>query len=239
MKYVILVGMLLLLSLQIGICQQEYQPIDNIVREYGFAIERHDVTTEDGYILSLWRLTRPDQNEEPTTRPILFISHSTMYAAEQFMLHGPDLSPAMYFYNLGYDVFLNNLRGTTYSRRHQTLNPDTDREFWAINYSSFEIDQRANIQYILDLTQQEQLFVIAHALGGSAILIGMSLYPEWYQQRVITAALLGPITAISNTQAMIFQLLTQFPMMTDVMRLTSIGEMFPHNLAMRILDDVV
>ena len=165
MKYVILVGMLLLLSLQIGLCQQEYLTVDEIIGGYGFAIERHDVTTEDGYILSLWRLTRPDQSEEPTSRPIVLISHSILYAGEHYLMHGPDLSPAIYFYNLGYDVFLNNLRGSTYSRRHQTLNPDTDREFWAINYSSYEIDQRANIQYILDLTEQEQLFVVAHALG--------------------------------------------------------------------------
>jgi pimeloyl-ACP methyl ester carboxylesterase len=239
MKHVILVGMLLLLSIQIGICQQEYQPIDDIVREYGFAIERHDVTTEDGYILSLWRLRRSDQDQEPTGRPILYMSHSSWYSPEHFLMHGPNLSPAIYFYNLGYDVFLNNLRGSTYSRRHQNLDPDTDREFWAINFNHFEMDQRANIQYILDMVQQEQLFVLAHAVGGTAMITGMSFYPEWYQQRVKTVALVDPVTTYVYTTSLLFQFVIQFPQLEDIMRMVSIGEVLPHNLAARIYVDVV
>jgi hypothetical protein len=239
MKYIILVGMLLLLNLHCGICQQEYQPIDDIVQEYGFAIERHDVTTEDGYILSLWRLRRSDQNQITAGRPILYMSHSSWYSPEHFLMHGPDLSPAIYFYNLGYDVFMNNLRGSTYSRRHISLDPDTDREFWAINFNHFEMDQRANIQYILDMTQQEQLFVLAHAVGGTAMITGMSFYPEWYQQRVITVALVDPVTTYVYTTSLLFQFIIRFPQLEDILRKVSIGELMNHNLATMMYDDLV
>ena len=30
----------------------------------------------------------------------------------------------------GYDVWLGNVRGNTYGRRHVSLNPDTDSKFW-------------------------------------------------------------------------------------------------------------
>jgi hypothetical protein len=197
------------------------------------------VVTEDEYILSLWRVTRPDQNVEPTERPILYISVNSEFAAENFMIHGPDLSPAFYFYNQGYDVFVNNLRGTTYSRRHQTLNPDVDREFWAINFDSLEIDQRANIQYILDLTQQQHLYVYAHAIGATAMLIGMSFNPDWYNQRVITAALLSPFTSVEHTQSPTNLFFIQFPQALELLRKFALGEIFSHTFVISMYDDIV
>ncbi|KAJ8932344.1 hypothetical protein NQ314_014709 [Rhamnusium bicolor] len=34
----------------------------------------------------------------------------------------------------GYDVWLSNMRGNTYSRGHKTLNPDRDQKYWDFSY---------------------------------------------------------------------------------------------------------
>jgi lysosomal acid lipase/cholesteryl ester hydrolase len=34
----------------------------------------------------------------------------------------------------GYDVWLGNNRGTTFSRRHKTLDPDKSRLFWQFSF---------------------------------------------------------------------------------------------------------
>ena len=169
----------------------------------------------------------------------MYMSTNVMYSAELFMMHGPDLSPAFYFYNQGYDVFMSNLRGTTFSRRHETLDPDVDREFWAFNYGSYEIDQRANIQYILDLTQQAQVYVYAPAVGATAFIIGMSFYPDWYQQRVITAAFMGPATTFSYTRSQLLLLFINFPGLLDLMRNFLIGELFPHNFMVDLYSNII
>lgn len=45
---------------------------------------------------------------------------------------GPN-SMAFFFADAGFDVWMNNSRGTRFSRQHKYLDPDVDKEYW--NYS--------------------------------------------------------------------------------------------------------
>lgn len=122
-------------------------------------MEVHHAVTEDGYILELHRipfgLKRESSTNGTTIRKPVFLQHGMM-ATDHVWLTGPsnvslgafkcyanekkkktikvynDFITAYLLADHGYDVWLGNSRGNTYSRKHLKLHADDD-EFW--NYS--------------------------------------------------------------------------------------------------------
>ncbi len=73
----------------------------------------------------------------------------------------------------GYDVWMVNIRGNTYSRNHTHLDTCSScPDFW--NYCWHEggtQDYRAIIDYILEKTGQEQIFFVGHSMGTTQYLV--------------------------------------------------------------------
>lgn len=66
----------------------------------------------------------------------------------------------------GFDVWLGNARGTYYSRRHVTLNPDEDLEFWQFSWDDIgHKDLAASIDYVVISTGRPQLHFVSHSQG--------------------------------------------------------------------------
>lgn len=68
-----------------------FYQVDTIVSA-GFPVEIHDVTTEDGYVLTMHRI--PYGRSGPTTerRPVVFLMHGIMSASSHFVSLGADHS---------------------------------------------------------------------------------------------------------------------------------------------------
>lgn len=100
----------------------------------------------------------------------------------------------------GYDVWLANSRGNHYSRNHTTLNPDSSKEFWDFSFHEVGVyDLAAVIDYILDHTDQEDLFYVGHSQGTSAFYALTSVRQE-YNDKLIAAFCLAPIAYMSNVK---------------------------------------
>lgn len=197
-----------------------------IAEEYGYRIQTYDVITSDGYILSLWRLLSADQDEQTSnTRPPIYLTHGMGASAESFMYHGPELSPAFYLYNQGYDVWLGNARGNVYSRRHQTLIPDTDNEFWDFGFEELAIDHVANTEEILQETGNERLSILANYIGASSAIVSASINPEFFEQRVDVIIALAPGMSYRYTPSFAYQFIINFPIVFNVFRILGINEL--------------
>lgn len=115
-----------------------------LISSRGFKYERHFVTTEDGYILQLYRIINPYARAARgrNLKPILML-HGAPTSCSSFMINGsgghikewvngnppPDSSKSLAFAlaNREFDIWLGNSRGTTYSLNHTRLNPRRGR----------------------------------------------------------------------------------------------------------------
>ena len=98
-------------------------------RYYNYPAEAHDVITEDGYILKVFRLQKKGSQLKSGLKPIL-LQHGLLDSSDTWLINDEDNAPAFIFANLGYDIWLGNSRGNKHSRRHTTLNPDKNASFW-------------------------------------------------------------------------------------------------------------
>jgi lysosomal acid lipase/cholesteryl ester hydrolase len=72
-----------------------------------------------------------------------------MDSAAGMCCNGPT-SLAFVLADAGFDVWMNNNRGTTYSRKHSSLDPDTDKEYWDYSFQEMgRYDQPAVWSFIL------------------------------------------------------------------------------------------
>lgn len=63
-----------------------------IIRNNGYDVEVHNVTTEDGYILELHRIPRSKSGQEPTRNHPVFVHHGILGSSADWVLGGANMS---------------------------------------------------------------------------------------------------------------------------------------------------
>ena len=120
-----------------------------MITSRGFDVEFHQVTTEDCYVLTLHRIVHPNLSENERRRPIL-LQHGLMGTSADYLMNSggghiddnDSRSLAFYLAKLGYDVWLANSRGSTYSVNHTQFDPNKEKKFWQFSFdemSKFEL----------------------------------------------------------------------------------------------------
>lgn len=83
----------------------EFVNTSTLIRSKGYPAEEHDVTTQDGYILTLFRIPNPD-------KPVVFLQHGLLDASSSFVINFPEQSLGFVLWDAGYDVWIGNMRGS-------------------------------------------------------------------------------------------------------------------------------
>lgn len=96
--------------------------------KYGYPLEKYTIETEDGYILTTFRIPH-GKNSTAVGTPILFVP-GTGGCSENFLILGENDAIAYYLADRGFDIWLMNQRGTTHSRKHKFLDATKDPEYW-------------------------------------------------------------------------------------------------------------
>lgn len=164
-----------------------------IICSHGYEIEKHVVTTSDGYILNVFRLPR-------TGKEIVFLQHGLLCSSADWVVTGPRKSLAFLLFDAGYDVWLGNFRGNTHSRNHQYLSPDK-KAFWDFSWHELgQFDLPEMIDYVLIKTNQTQLHFVGHSQGTTAFFVMSSLRKEM-NAKIKSIHALAPVAFSSNLRS--------------------------------------
>ena len=78
----------------------------------------------------------------------VFLQHGLLSSSADWLLSGPEKGLAFILADLGYDVWLGNARGNTYSRRHVKMTND-ETAFWDFSWHEMaKYDIPAEIDFI-------------------------------------------------------------------------------------------
>ncbi|XP_028982671.1 gastric triacylglycerol lipase-like [Diachasma alloeum] len=145
-----------------------------LVEEHGRRAEWHSVTTEDGYMLSIFRILPNHPRNSSHCGPPIYLQHGLTGTADMFVILQRERNIAFLLADAGYDVWLGNLRGSAYSRKHRTLSPE-DSKFWDFSLDEYAIkDLPAMMDYVLDVTKRSSLSYIGISLGTTISTILLS-----------------------------------------------------------------
>ncbi|NWU39308.1 LIPM Lipase, partial [Hylia prasina] len=146
---------------------------------HGYPSKKYDVMTEDGYFLSLNRIPhgKGDAGLSGPRTPVLIV-HGFCMDGGDWVDNFPDSSLAFILADVGYDVWIGNNRGNSWSRRHHNLSIGS-QEFWDFSFHEMAMyDLPAMVDFILMQTEQEKLFYVGHAQGSSLGFIAFSSLPH-------------------------------------------------------------
>ncbi|XP_031635022.1 lipase 3-like [Contarinia nasturtii] len=178
------------------------------VQAAGYTIERHYITTDDGYILRLYRIPSSPKtvNNSKHNKPILLM-HGLTGSSRDYVVY-PNISPGYYFAQHGFDVWLGNARGNTFSRNHTSLDPD-EGEFWQFSWHEIAMnDLPAMIDFILYRSNHNQLIYGGHSQGGTTIFALLSERPE-YNKKISLVHAIAAAVYLKNAQSFLIPIWTK------------------------------
>ncbi|XP_068957877.1 lipase member K-like isoform X4 [Petaurus breviceps papuanus] len=175
--------------------------LSQIMSYWGYPNEQYDIVTKDGYILGLYRIPhgRGCLGTAPY-RPVVYLQHGVSASAFNWIANLPPNSLAYILADAGCDVWLGNSRGTTWSRRHVSLSPDSE-EFWAFSFDDMaNYDLPATIDFIVKKTRQKQLYYLGHSQGTTIAFISFSTNPK-LAQRIKMFFGLAPVGSVNHIKS--------------------------------------
>ena len=218
--------------------------VPTLIESRNFKYETHNVTTDDGYILTAHRILSPFPDS--TAYPVI-LQHGLMASGRDFIVNAAGGTPeeiatpgrpvgnnlGFELAGRGYDVWLTNSRGNSYSRRHIRLDAERDKKFWDFSFDQkIEYDCPAFIEYIRKTTHSPTVGYVGHSQGCLIMFALLSIKPI-YNQVVKPFIALSPVTTVGHIKSP-FRFLAEQSMLLKLLRRTG-GQFLPSNAVMQAI----
>lgn len=150
-----------------------FRTIPEVVADKGYPAEQHIVTTEDGYLLYIYRIPHGKTNSTGGGAPVL-LSHGLLDAGGSWVLNYPDESLPYILADAGYDVWIGNIRGNKHGDSHLEYGRYDD-ELWSLSFDEQgKYDIPNTLDYIRSVTKKEKVAVVGHSQGCTQLFAGLA-----------------------------------------------------------------
>lgn len=174
-KYLIytLILVTLVVGVQTVLHPEAKLPFLEYCRYFRYPAQTHKVITEDGYILTLYRIQKKGSTIKEGLKPV-FLQHGLLDSSDTWIINDEDKAPGFMLANRGYDVWLGNSRGNKHSRNHTKYNPDKNKQYWEFTFQHMaDYDIPAVFTYVNKITKQKMNY-IGHSQGTVQMHIALS-----------------------------------------------------------------
>ncbi|CAI2370342.1 unnamed protein product [Moneuplotes crassus] len=192
--------------------EDAYKSAPEFYQSNGYRFEEHKIVTEDGYILTAWRIPGKitESAKEFRGKPAVMLQHGCLDNSGTFIVGFKNQSLPLILSEEGYDVWITNNRGNFNSYEH--INPqeysvfDMKSKYWNFSFDSMAYyDVPSNVDYILDYTSNEKLTYIGHSQGTMQFFAGNAM--KNIAAKIDSFIGLGPVIYVDNIRSPIFALL--------------------------------
>ncbi|GLC61307.1 hypothetical protein PLESTB_001741800 [Pleodorina starrii] len=165
-----------------------------LVEPKGYRLERHVVVTGDGYKLGTFRIPYGRAGRGPARRPPVLLIHGITLSSTCWVLNSPSESLAFILADKGFDVWMMNTRGNTFSRDH-VLYRDKQSAFWR-----FSMDEMAQYDLPDNLNYIKRVGIIGHSQGCTIPLMMLADFPDTANSVAVLVSL-APSVYVQYMQA--------------------------------------
>ncbi|XP_066152036.1 lipase 1-like [Euwallacea fornicatus] len=199
----------------------------DIIKEHNYPVEIHSVITDDGYVLTLHRIPHGKTRSTAPEGPVLLMHGLLCSSADWVVLEENSL--AFILADAGFDVWMGNNRGNTYSRNNIYINPIfNERSFFDFSYHDLGLfDLPAMIDFILVSTNTTKIGYVGFSEGTTQFFVMTSELPE-YNSRIKKAVFWAPVTDMYRISNGLINLLAQYQSIEMFGNFAHLYELFAH-----------
>ena len=205
-----------ILALFATVCAAENETKEDLYKEFsddmlfwGYTWEPIKITTDDGYVLTTFRITGRTGHEmelDESLNPVILMHGLSCDATSWVAVGEKSLEPPLplRLFNRGFDVYMAANRGTKYCQEHESLKT-TDAAFWDWTWTQMGTqDDVANLKMVKERTGKKSSY-IGVSQGTIQMFYALSTQEDLMKEYVYTFAAMDPCTIAVNEGTHIYK----------------------------------
>jgi pimeloyl-ACP methyl ester carboxylesterase len=199
----------------------------SLVADAGYPLESHYVITDDGFVLGLFRIPHGIASSRTSTsgRPVVFLQHGLLDCSCTWVANNRSASLAFILADAGFDVWMGNSRGNTYSLKNVHYTKDQDA-FWAWTFDEMaKYDLPAAINYVLTKTGASKLSYAGHSQGTLQMFIALTTNAD-LASKVSSFAALAPVAYLGSVPNLLLRALSKIDFV-NLLQMFGVKEFLP------------